>query len=85
MKLDRTLWLTSDRDRVVEDGDPEAAFLLGTAGKEIPDAEAERLGIEPASKKAQAEEKKADEPADKAAAAPANKARKAAKKTAKKG
>ena len=78
MKLDRKLWLTEDRSRVVEDGDPEAAFLLGTAGKEIPDDEAERLGLtsRPAAKKAEATE-------DKQADAPANKARTAAKKTAK--
>ena len=78
MKLDRTLWLTADRNEVVEDGDARAAFLLGTAGKEIPDAEAERLGLtsKPAAKKA-------DAPEDKQADAPANKARTAAKKTAK--
>lgn len=45
MILDRTLWLTADKDKVVEDGSPEAAFLLGNEGTEIPDAEAERLGV----------------------------------------
>lgn len=30
---------------MVPDGDPRAAFLLGTAGLDIPDAEAERLGL----------------------------------------
>lgn len=39
------LWLTADRDRVVKDGDPEAAFLLATPGKRIPLDEAERLGL----------------------------------------
>ena len=70
MKLDRTLWLTADREKVVEDGDPRAAFLLGTAGKDVPDAEAQRLGI--TGKKAPAA-KQAPEPANKARSAPANK------------
>lgn len=77
MKLDRTIWITADRDRVVEEGDPEAAFLLGTAGKEIPDDEAERLGIKPAKASKPEPEKPAEE---KQAPPPANKARKAAKK-----
>ena len=83
MKLDRTLWLTADRDRVVEEGDPEAAYLLGTAGKEIPDDEAKRLGLSGKSKTSEAApaEEKESEPADnKQAAAPANKARKTTKK-----
>lgn len=45
MKLDRKLWLTADKSKVVEDGSPDAAFLLGTEGTEVPDAEAERLGV----------------------------------------
>gem|GEM_PF-6332479 len=46
MIADRRLWLTADRKRVVEDGDPAAAFLLaGCAGAVIDDAEADRLGI----------------------------------------
>lgn len=68
MKLDRTLWLTADKSKVVEDGDPKAAFLLGTAGKDVPDSEAERLGL--------TETKAA--PAEKQAAPAANKARKSA-------
>lgn len=74
MKLDRTLWLTADKAKVVEDGDPKAAFLLGTAGKDVPDAEAERLGL---SGKPKAAEKQAAPAEDKQAAEPANKARKA--------
>ena len=70
MKLDRTLWLTADRDKVVEDGDPKAAFLLGTAGKDVPDDEAKRLGI--TEKKAPAA-KQTPAPANKARSAPANK------------
>ena len=78
MRLDRRLWLTADRDRVVEEGDPDAAFLLGTAGKEIPDAEAERLGLtaKPQAKQsAPAEDKQAAEPANKARKAPARKSK----------
>lgn len=45
MELDRKLWLTADKDRVVEDGDPAAAFLLGNEGTTVPNDEAERLGI----------------------------------------
>lgn len=43
--LEEKLWLTADRERVVQDGDPEAAFLLGTPGKRVPADEAERLGL----------------------------------------
>lgn len=73
MKLDRTLYLTADQDTAVEEGDPRAAFLLGREGKEIPDDEAERLGVKPAKKAA---EPKAAEPAT-------NKQRTAAKNKAK--
>ena len=42
---DRRLWLTADRARVVEDGDPAAAFLFAAPGTEILPQEAERLGL----------------------------------------
>ena len=43
---DRRLWLTAGEDRVVEQGDPEAAFLLvGCAGREIPADVASRLQL----------------------------------------
>lgn len=42
---DRRLWLNADKSQVVEDGDPDAAFLLVSAGGAIDSAEAERLGI----------------------------------------
>ena len=42
---DRRLWLTKDRERVVEEGDPEAAFLLASAGKEIDAETAARYGL----------------------------------------
>lgn len=39
------LWLTADRNHVVKEGDPAAAFLLAVPGHTIPRAEAERLGL----------------------------------------
>lgn len=66
---DRRLWLTADRARVVEDGDPEAAFLYLTPGKSVPLDEARAFGLvsdEPKGKAA---------PANKARTAPANKAK----------
>lgn len=44
--VDRRLWLTSDRQRVVEDGDPDGRFLLaGGPGATIPRRLAEALGL----------------------------------------
>ena len=77
MIADRRLYLTADRERVVEEGDPDAAFLFVTPGKEVSDADAERYGLKP---KAKAEAKQADESDNKEAPAPANKARRSAKK-----
>ncbi len=62
MELDRRLWLTADKESVVEDGDPKAAFLLGNEGTEVPDDEAKRLGV-----------KAKPAPANKAKQAPSNK------------
>ena len=42
---DRRLWLTKDRQTVVEDGKAEAAFLLCPEGGAIPAVDAERLGL----------------------------------------
>jgi hypothetical protein len=67
MELDRRLWLTADREHVVEDGDPEAAFLLGGPGDEVDDDEAKRLGIKPR------KSKQADRPEDKQATRSADK------------
>ena len=39
------LWLTADRDRVVKEGDDEAAFLLVGVGQRIPWADAVRYGL----------------------------------------
>ena len=44
---DRRLWLTAGEDRVVEDGDPAAAFLLvGVAGRTIPADVASKLQLQ---------------------------------------
>lgn len=45
VELLETIWLSADRDEALPDGHPNAAFLLGTAGKRIPLEEAERLGL----------------------------------------
>ena len=46
LTADRRLWLDATETRVVEDGDPDAAFLLaGGDGKVIPEDEVERLGL----------------------------------------
>lgn len=67
---DRTLWLTADRDRVVEDGDPEAAFLLARRGQEVPAALVKRYGLGSVGKQV------SGPPADKSRHAPTgNKAR----------
>lgn len=42
---DRKLWLTADRESVVEDGDPKAAFLLAAEGDEVSDEDVKRYGI----------------------------------------
>lgn len=42
---DRRLWLDAKKERVVEDGDPDAAFLLVGEGSNFPAAEAEGLGL----------------------------------------
>lgn len=64
VELGEKLWLTADRDEVVPDGDPQAAFLLGTAGTRVAVEEAERLGLVKKGAKA----KEASPEADKASA-----------------
>jgi hypothetical protein len=74
------LWLTEDKKRVVEDGDPEMAHLFLPAGHQIPEEEARKYGLiksakaPKAEKAAQpAEDKKAAKPEDKKAAKPTDK------------
>jgi hypothetical protein len=70
VRLDRTLWLTAEKDRVVEDGDLEAAHLYGNPGHAVPRAEAEKLGALP---KEEAKPKAAPKPANKMAPKPEDK------------
>jgi hypothetical protein len=64
------LWLTADREKVVEDGHPEAAFLFLREGEEIPADEAAKYGLKAADKPA---DKKGSKPADKTGNKPADK------------
>lgn len=66
---DRRLWLTAERDRLVEDGDPAAAFLFCAPGQPVAMEEARRFGLVDPKPKAKAVEK----PEDKAASPPADK------------
>lgn len=43
--VDRKVWLTADKERVVDDGDPQAAILYATPGMQVPRREAERYGL----------------------------------------
>lgn len=52
-------WRTVD-GRAVPDGDPEAAFLVGSAGKQIPMADAVALGLAPGATAPAAAEDKAE-------------------------
>jgi hypothetical protein len=74
--VDRHLYLTEDKTRVVEEGHPDGRSLWATPGMDVPRADAERLGaIEPA-KEPPAEavaEKAVPKPADKQRAKPADK------------
>ena len=45
LTADRRLWLTAEKDQVVEEGDGLAAFLLAGAGRTIPAADVERLNL----------------------------------------
>jgi hypothetical protein len=46
IRTDRRLYFTKNRDRVVEEGDPEGVFLYAAAGDEISDDDAKQYGIE---------------------------------------
>lgn len=64
---DRRLFLDATRERVVEDGDADAAFLLATPGKRIPGDEVERLGLSTSSGKVKQAERHADKSLKKSA------------------
>jgi hypothetical protein len=44
-KAAKRLWVNAERDKVVEEGDPDAAFLLLAEGQEMPDEEAKKYGL----------------------------------------
>lgn len=68
--VDRRLWLTEDRNHVVEDGDVRARFLLAAGpGATMDRADAERLGL------IHQQAKQAEKPQDKAQAKPEDKSR----------
>lgn len=62
--VDRRLYLAADNETLVEDGDPNAAFLWASEGDEVSDDEAKRVGYKPSRKSSRAAE-------DKSQAAPA--------------
>lgn len=66
VKVTERLYLTADKERVVAEGDPDAAFLFAAPGSEISAEDAEKYGLGT---------KKAPKAADKQAAPPANKGR----------
>jgi len=75
---EENLWLTADKESLVPDGHPDAAFLFSSSGGELSVAEAEKYGLlggkaKAAQEDAEPEEKKAAKPADKKAAKPADK------------
>jgi hypothetical protein len=60
---DRRLYLTADRERVVEHGDPEAAILFAAEGSPIAQEDAERYGLEATPAPVDAEAEPDGEPA----------------------
>lgn len=58
------LWLTANGEKLVKDGDPEAAVLFTTPGKFVSKEDAVKFGLV----------KKAEAPSNKAKDAPGNKA-----------
>lgn len=62
--VDRRLFLTASKDELVCPDDPAAAFLWATAGDEVVEAEARRVGYKPRS---EAVAKQAEPVEDKAA------------------
>ena len=73
---DRRLYLTTDKSRVVEDGDAEATFLFAAEGDEISDDDVKKYGIKFAKSKAESEATESDG-AEKSEAASATKAQRA--------
>lgn len=85
-KSDKALFLNADRTEVVEEGSPDAAFLLVGAGSSLDDNEAAKYGLKNSSKAedkavAAPDEDKADDGEVAADDAKPAKATKAAKKS----
>ena len=74
IKSDRRLYLTADKKRVVEHGDPEAATLFVAAGRGLKPDDQKRFGITEAGGKLVLKGKA--KPEDKAMKAPEDKGRK---------
>lgn len=49
---DRRLFFTADRSELVEEGDPDAAFLAAAPGRVVPDVPLRKAGVKPAEDKA---------------------------------
>jgi hypothetical protein len=45
MQADKRYYTTADRSRLVEEGDPDAAYLLAAEGAQLSSADIERYGI----------------------------------------
>lgn len=45
MKADKRYYVNADRSKVVEEGSPEAAYLLAAEGTDIPTEDAKRYGL----------------------------------------
>jgi hypothetical protein len=73
--IDRHLYLTEDRDRVVEEGDPAGRFLWANPGSEMPRDEAEKLGAIKASSDEDVDGDSVTDDDRKAKSQPANKMR----------
>jgi hypothetical protein len=71
VKATERLYLTVDRSRVVKEGDPDAAFLYRTPGKEISADDMKRYGLTESKAEKNAESKAQNAPPEnKAEAAP---------------
>ena len=62
--ITQRLWQTSDKSRLVVDGDPAAAFLFCIPGREIPVGEALRYGLARAEEQAVVAEVKESHPSE---------------------
>lgn len=72
MKADKRYYLNADRSKVVEEGDPAAAYLLAAEGADISNEDAKKYGL---GRYAPEDEMPADESEGKAVqSAPENKA-----------